>query len=361
VKPGKIGLVVVLAVAAAGCGADDGPEAAKPVVAPNQRVSTIAAVKLVFGNPPRFDLVTFSADGRQMRSLLHVPAKEITRLSTPAWSPDAKRVYVVGVGAERNTGSFVYYESDLYSVTADGADLRRLTSTHDIGAVAPSPDGRRLVVARQTFGRGPFNVTSRLWSMTTDGEDARPLLDSAKGRVDYPGSWSPDGRELAFTRCRIVPPNEQGRTENTCGVYVVSADGSNLHKLADRSSFPAFSPDGERIALVTDRDESGLHRTGEDEEDFANELYVMNADGSHARRLTRSDQIDESSPSWSADGEWIAFARERASFVNQLMVTKSDGSCAHSLVGDGSDGDVSYDSPVWQPGRVVGAATASCG
>jgi Tol biopolymer transport system component len=217
------------------------------------------------------------------------------------------------------------------------------------------------VVARQTFGRGPFDVTSRLWSMTADGEDARPLLDAAKGQVDIPGSWSPDGRLLAFTRCLVVPPDDRGRTTNTCGVYVVAADGHKLHKLADRSGAPVFSPDGERIAFVTDRDEYGLHRTGEDEEDFANELYVMDADGSHPRRLTKSDQVDESSPSWSADGEWIAFAREGSNFLNQLMVTKSDGSCAYPLVGDGSHGDVSYDSPAWRPGRVVGAATASCG
>jgi TolB protein len=360
----KIGLAVALVVAAAGCGAGKGQKAGEPIVAPTQRTSTIAAIKIAFGNPPRFDLVTFSADGSQLRPLLRVPGDGIERLSGFAWSPDAQRLYLVAVGAERDTGRFVYYESDLYSVSADGTHLRRLTSTRDVAGVAATPDGHGLVVARTEYGRDIFTVSSRLWSMTTEGKNARPLLDSAKGRVDIPGSWSPDGQVLGFTRCRIVPPDERGRTQNTCGVYVVSADGSDVHRLADRSSSPAFSPDGRHIAFVSDRDEYGLHQTGEDEEDFANELYVMDADGSNPRRLTKSEQLDEASPSWSPDGRWIVFAREGpSSFLQQVMLTRSDGGCARVLVGDGSGshGDVSYESPAWRPGRVVGGATANCG
>jgi Tol biopolymer transport system component len=90
---------------------------------------------------------------------------------------------------------------------------------------------------------------------------------------------------------------------------------------------------------------------------------VMDADGSNQRRLTKSERLDESSPSWSADGEWIVFAREGpASFLDQVMLTRSDGSCARVLVGDGSGshGDVSYEFPAWRPGRVAAAVAATC-
>ena len=152
--------------------------------------------------------------------------------------------------------------------------------------------------------------------------------------------------------------------ENSCAVYVVSPDGSGLRKLADRSGAPAFSADGTQIAFVSDRDQNGIHRTGEDEEAVANELYVMDADGSNPRRLTTSAELDESSATWSPDGEWIAYAREGpASFVEQVMLTRSDGSCSRVLVGDArhsADPLLSYESPAWRPGRVTGRRTATC-
>jgi Tol biopolymer transport system component len=328
-------------------------------------VSTIAAIELRFGNPPHFELITFTEAGSDVRSLVQVPANGVARLSSPAWSPDATRLYVVGSGPEIYGKNFVYNESDLYSLPPEGGELTRLTTSRDIGAVAPSPDGRQLVVSRQDFTHGYFDVTSQLWLMSSDGKGAHPLLASEKGRIDIPGSWSPDGKSIAFTRCRVQAPDSRGRTANTCGVYVVSPDGPGLRRLADRSSGPAFSADGKHIAFVTDRDENGIHRTGEDEENFANELYLMDADGSSPRRLTKSPELDESSPTWSSDGAWIAYAREGpAAFVRQVMLTKSDGSCSVVLVGDAehsSEPPLSYESPAWRPGRVTGRQTAACG
>jgi Tol biopolymer transport system component len=357
--------LAIAATLAAGCGTHGERGASSRASPPTQRVSTIAAVKLRFGNPPHFELVTFDDTGSRVRSLVEVPANGVERLSDPAWSPDASRLYVVGSGPESTGKTFVYNETDIYSLAAEGAELRRLTTSRDIGAVAPSPDGRQLVVARQDFTHGYFDVTSQLWLMSSDGKDARPLLDSEKGRLDTPGSWSPDGKTIAFTRCQIRAPDQRGRVENSCAIYVVSPDGSGLRKLADRSSAPVFSPDGTRLAFLTDRDESGIHRTGEDEEAFANELYVMDADGSDARRLTKSAELDESSPTWSPDGKWIAYAREGpASFVEQVMLSSVDGDCSRVLMGDArheADPPLSYESPVWRPGRVSGRQAAACG
>jgi Tol biopolymer transport system component len=355
-------LVAVLALGLlAGCGGedarDDAAQSGEPVAAPAQQAARIAAIRLQSGNPPHFALVTVADDGSNLRVLARAPADDIERISSQAWSPDAKQVYFVGVLAEREGDRFIYYESDAFAVAADGGEPRRITSSRDVQAAVPSPDGRTLLVARDEHpGRRPF--TSSLWLYDANGKNERRLLDAKDGRLDRPGSWSPDGRAIGFTRCSFLLPAPDGFVSNSCAVYTVSPDGSRLRKLAERSSEPAFSPDGRTIAFVSDRDEHGKLRAGEDEDVFANELYVMTATGAEQRRLTRSATLAEAAPVWSADGSRIAFAREGpAAFQQQLMVVKADGSCPTLLVGDASNYDVgapSFSTPVWRPGRVAG-------
>ena len=101
-------------------------------------------------------------------------------------------------------------------------------------------------------------------------------------------TWAPDGTRLAFRSDR------EGNDE----VYVMNADGSgqrNLtrHPASDYS--PAWSPDGRRIAFATGRDDP----TGSD-------LWSMRADGSHPGPLIRQQGIDEY-PVWAPDGSRLAF------------------------------------------------------
>jgi TolB protein len=203
-----------------------------------------------------------------------------------------------------------------------------------------------------------------LWLVDKDGRNERRLLGTEDGQWDRVGSWSPDGRTIAFTRCRFRPPDQRGFVANACDVYTVSRDGSGLHKLAERSNDPAFSPDGRLIAFVSDRDENGRYRIGEDEETWAKELYVMAADGGHPRRLTETESLDERTPAWSSDGSRVAYAREGpAAFADQLMLVHADGTCAARVIGDASDATVrgaSFETPAWRPGRVTGKAAQQC-
>ena len=72
------------------------------------------------------------------------------------------------------------------------------------------------------------------------------------------------------------------------GIYVVSADGSGLRKLTRKSSgrfaAPAWSPDGRKVAFVFDPDE--------DSEFGDSEVFVVNADGTGQRNLTRNPAND---------------------------------------------------------------------
>ena len=103
-------------------------------------------------------------------------------------------------------------------------------------------------------------------------------------------AWSPDGRRIAFDSDR------DGNSE----VYVMNADGSGVTRLTYNDAFdvfPAWSPDGRRIAFDSDRD-GNL------------EIYVMNADGTGVTRLTYNNAGD-GFPDWSPDGRRIAFGTGR--------------------------------------------------
>jgi TolB protein len=120
-------------------------------------------------------------------------------------------------------------------------------------------------------------------------------------------AWSPDGGEIAFERELGEAPDD---------IWVVHADGSELRRLTRQRAYeiePAWSPDGKQILFVSVR--SGGHR----------ELYVMNADGSEQRRLTRTD-MEEHDPAWSPDGRRIAFSAFDAKHLEfDLWIIDVDG------------------------------------
>jgi TolB protein len=122
-------------------------------------------------------------------------------------------------------------------------------------------------------------------------------------------------------------------------VWVARADGTHARRVTHRRGDefdPSWSPDGNRIAYRDSR--RGINRN--------DEIYVAGADGAHARDVTRTP-YNEWSPSWSPDGRLIAF------YSGQLFVMRPDGTHARAV------SSVEGEYPAWSPdGRRIAFMSA---
>lgn len=141
-------------------------------------------------------------------------------------------------------------------------------------------------------------------------------------------AWSPDGGRIAFQRDSVV--------------HVINADGSNELRLTAGTS-PAWSPDGARIVFTSSEG-----------------ISVMNADGAAVRTLVRHDFRDDTyapwdmgvgEPAWSPDGERIAFAHQGDGDTQpgQIFVMSSDGSAPRLLTTSSDRRRWAEYHPSWSP------------
>jgi Tol biopolymer transport system component len=108
-------------------------------------------------------------------------------------------------------------------------------------------------------------------------------------------AWSPDHRLIAFSR-------RNPGVGNGYDIYVMRANGSGVRRVTRSGNVavdPAWSPDGRRIVYRANTP---------DGQNF--DLYIVNANGSGRRRVTSNpDNIGSLSPAWSPNGARIAFER----------------------------------------------------
>lgn len=222
----------------------------------------------------------------------------------PAWSPTGTQLAFGAQRGDRNTNIFVS--------NRDGSRVSVITRFHD-GAVEPAwaPNGRSIAYVHAgrieiaTLPGGPGHL--------------RPLT---------PGSdpvWAPNGHEVAFAR----PVGRRGQT----ALFAIRPDGTGLTRLTrlpGEQSYPAWSPDGRRIAFVwTTPAGSGL--------------YLIDPDGTHLRRVT-TDPVEVGRPAWSPDGRCLAFISDRPdkSTIRAVDMRTGRVSTLVYVRGDAAD-------PSWSP------------
>ena len=225
--------------------------------------------------------------------------------------------------------------SDIYVMDADGGNQQNLTNDPNFDySPSWSPDGKR--IAFMSDRDGHFDMPGRLpnyeiYVMDADGGNQQNLTNDPNS--DVSPSWSPDGERIVFASER--DGNRDGNQENY-EIYVMDADGNNQQRLTDNDfydSAPSWSPDGERIAFVSERDGHFIGEFG-----LSSEIYVMDADGKNTRRLTNNRKTDWA-PSWSPDGKWIAFSADRkGDDVNfEIYVMDADGGNTRRLTNNRVD------------------------
>ena len=205
------------------------------------------------------------------------------------------------------------------------------TAATTVPASTGTPPVEPTALPPVTGGRIAFIAGNEVYTSNPDGSDQQRL--TFNGAVESDPAWSPDGQRIA------VYSDRTGNGE----IFGMNADGSGAIQITDHPApdlYPCWSPDGTRIAFVSERDNT-------------RELYVVGAGGGEAQRLTHNN-VDEAYPAWSPDGTVIAVAGQQSG-QGGMWTVRADGSNGDNPTQiNGISG--TFADLTWHGGRIYFAA-----
>jgi len=201
----------------------------------------------------------------------------------------------------------IYADYDIFVADLDGNIKNQLTSESGYDAEATvSPNGDRIIFTSTRSG------DLELYTMNPDGSNVVQLTDE----LGYDGGafFSPDGSKIVWRASR--PQTEEEQTEykdllakglvqpTNMELYVANADGSEAKKitsLGNANWAPFFHPSGEKIIF------SSNHKS---KRGFPFNLFMINLDGTGLEQITFDDTFD-SFAMFSPDGKKLVWASNR--------------------------------------------------
>jgi len=318
------------------------------------------------GSRVAYTVTSIDSEKDEYRSTIHVAptdggrSVEFTRGSkrdtAPRWSRDGANLAFL---SDRAGG-----ERQLYVMSVQGGEPRQLTSiSADAGPASWSPDGTKIAFnarvwldprpedaeARERWEARPRHVTKAQYK--TDGQgytfDARShlfIVDVTSGQTrqltdgdfeDRAESWSPDGREIAFSRTR------GGKGDySLADIWVIEVATGAARRLTEnigRATSPTWSLDGTTIACYgTDAQDPGLG-------DPMVRVWIVPARGGTPRRLT--ERYDRGAvllpsptvtpgPTWSPDNATVTFIAGDHGNMHLVRTSIRDGSTSVVVAGE---------------------------
>jgi TolB protein len=180
---------------------------------------------------------------------------------------------------------------EIWVMDYDGANQHQLSTLKSI-ALTPrwAPDASRIAFTCYVPFRGITSAQICIYSTESNHLISFPRY---RGTNSSP-AWSPDGSELAFMSSQGGDPE----------IYVSDVNGGHLHRVtfaAGVNTSPTWNPKtGKQIVFVSDRAGTPV-------------LYLSDSDGSNVQKIDLPDMGYVIDPSWSPNGQLVAFSWRRPS------------------------------------------------
>jgi len=238
-------------------------------------------------------------------------------------APDAAQYQISGSNDGNVVGRVAdkFARSTLFSRSYTGASLRRQAHTFADDIVFAITGKKGIGQTKIAFKAQAPDGTGEIYVSDFDGHT--PTNVARDNAIVAAPAWVPGRLALYYTSYKLGNPDIFYHNLNTGQRHVI-AGYSGLNTSA------AVSPDGTKVALI-------LSKSG------SPDVWVCDADGSNLKRLTTG--VEDSSPCWSPDGQWICFATK---ITGRRLLAKvpAGGGAVHVISTAGAPNPT---EPDWSP------------